>query len=209
MFEIQWLGVDAKDVEISTGTKRPVTTIKVENTPLKASIDALLIPGFWTSHQRHVDRAIDNYQPLISALKKLPTTTQVLGYCKAVCFMAASGRIGHQQATATWWLGDFVQTNFPNVNWQFSQTYLSKGQNRTASGLSGYLPIAQALIEENCGQDVLRDIIELMIIPKPEKASQPFAQIKLDDKLLREIYIWVQKTPAIELTISAIDRAKL
>lgn len=62
------------------------------------------------------------------------------------------------------------------------------------------------MIEENCGQDVLRDIIELMIIPKPEKASQPFAQIKLDDKLLREIYIWVQKTPAIELTISVLAK---
>jgi transcriptional regulator GlxA family with amidase domain len=57
------------------------------------------------------------------------------------------------------------------------------------------------------GQDVLRDIIEWMIIPKREKSAQPCTQIKritLDDKLLREIYVWVQKTPAIELTISVL-----
>ena len=179
LFTTQWLGIDGKDVAISTGSKTPVTTIKVENTLLNASIDALLIPGFWTDQQRDVDRAIDAYQPLISALKKLPLTTQVWGYCTAICVMAASGRIDHQQATATWWLADFVQNNYPTVDWSFSQTYIFEGNNRTASGLNGYLPIAQALIEERCGQDVLRDIIELIIIPKPEKSAQPFTQIKL------------------------------
>ena len=209
LFTTQWVGVDGKDVAISTGVKSPVMTMKVEGTLSNTSLDALLIPGFWTNHPRHVERAIDSYQPLISALKKLPATTQVWGYCTAVCVMAASGRIDHQRATATWWLADFVQNNYPTVNWSFSQTYTCEGQNRTASGLNGYLPIAQALIDEQCGQDVLRDIIELMIIPKPEKSAQPFTQIKLmklDDKLLRGIYIWVEKTPATELTISVLAK---
>jgi len=209
LFDTQWLGIDGKEVEISTGNKTPVTTIKVEGTLLNTPIDALLIPGFWTSHQRHVEQATGTYQPLISALKKLPATTQVWGYCSAICLMAASGRLNQQRATATWWLADFLQNNYPDVSWSFSQTTIFDGQNRTASGLNGYLPIAQALIEEQCGQDVLRDIIELMIIPKPEKSAQPFTQIKLiklDDKLLREIYIWVERAPATELTISELAK---
>ena len=207
LFQIQWLGIDDKDVEVSAGSKTPITTIKVAGTLLNTHSDALLIPGFWTSHQSHVERAINVYQPLISTLKRLPGTTQVWGYCTAVCFMAASGRIDNQQATATWWLADFVQKNYPSVDWRFTQTCIFEGQNCSASGLNGYLPIAQALIEEQCGQDILRDIIELMIMPKPEKSAQPFTQIKLmklDDKLLREIYVWVEKTPATELTISVL-----
>ena len=207
LFTTQWLGVNDEDVVITTGSKTPVMTMKVEGTLLNTSIDALLIPGFWTNAPRHVERALDAYTPLIFALKNLPTTTQVWGYCTAVCIMAASGRIDHQLATATWWLADFVENNYPTVDWSFSQTYIDESENRTASGLNGYLPIAQALIEEQCGQDVLRDVIELMIIPKPEKSAQPFTQIKLmnlDDKLLREIYIWVEKTPATEMTISIL-----
>ncbi len=207
LFTTQWLGIDDKDVAISTGGKAPVTSIKVQGTILSTPIDALLIPGFWTSHQHHVERALDAYKPLISALKKLPATTHVWGYCTAVNFMAASGRLDNQRATATWWLADFVQNNYPTVDWKFSQTYIVEDKNRTASGLNGYLPIAQALIEERCGQEVLRDIVELMIIPKPEKSAQPFTQIKLmnlDDKLLREIYVWVEKTQASELTISVL-----
>jgi hypothetical protein len=57
---------------------------------------------------------------------------------------------------------------------------------------------------------VLRDITDLMIIPKPEKMTQPFATIKLitlEDKLLREIFVWVQNTPATDLTLAALAGA--
>jgi len=207
LFTIQWLGIDEKPVPITAGSKMPITTIEVEGAFLNSSIDALLIPGFWTNDPRQVERKIDTYKPLISALKMLPTNTQLWGYCTAVCVMAASGRIDNQQATATWWLADFVQNSYPTIDWSFSQAYTCQGQNRTASGLNGYLPIAQALIEEKLGHEVLRDIIDLMIIPKPEKSVQPFTQIKLmklNDKLLKEIYIWVERTPATELTISIL-----
>lgn len=209
LFTSQWIGVDDEDVAITTGSKTPVMTMKVEGSLSNASIDALLIPGFWTNNPLHVPHAINGYKALISGLKHLPTTTDVWGYCTAVCIMAAAGRLDNQQATATWWLADFVENNYPAVNWRFSQTYTHVGQNRTASGLNGYLPIAQALIEEQCGQDVLRDIIELMIIPKPEKSIQPFTQIKLiklDDKLLRGIYIWAEKSPATAMTVSALSQ---
>jgi len=209
IFTTHWLGVNDKDVDLSTGSKKPIMTMKVEGTLLNTSVDALLIPGFWTNHPEHVEHAMDKYQPLITALNKLPITTQIWGYCTAVCFMAASGRLDHKLATVTWWLADFVQNNYPKVNWSFSQTYISEEQHRTASGLNGYLPIAQEFISEQCGHDVLRDIIELMMIPKSEKSSQPFTQIKLiklEDKLLREIYIWVEKTPATKLTISVLAK---
>jgi len=209
LFETLWIGIDEQDVSVTTGNKTPVTTLKVQGSLLSSPLDAVLIPGFWTNNQSHVERAIQAYNPMISALKNLPATTQVWGYCTAVCLMAASGRLDHQQATATWWLADFVQHNYPSVNWRFSQTSIFEAQNNTASGLNGYLPIAQALIEEICGQDVLRDIIELMIIPKPEKTAQPFTQIKLmnlEDKLLREVYVWVENTAATELTISVLAK---
>lgn len=209
LFTTHWLSCDDTDVAITTGGITSVVTMKVEGALLDTSVDALLIPGFWTNQQRHLERAIDAYQPLISVLKKLPIRTQLWGYCTAVCIMASAGRLEHQLATATWWLADYAQNKYPAVNWRFSQTHIFDNHNRTASGLNGYLPIAQSLIEEHCGQDILRDIIELMIMPKPEKSAQPFTQInliKLDNKLLRDIYIWVQKTPATGLTISLLAK---
>jgi transcriptional regulator GlxA family with amidase domain len=48
--------------------------------------------------------------------------------------MAASGRLDNQLATATWWIADFVQSNYPSVDWSVSQTYILEAKNRTASG---------------------------------------------------------------------------
>ncbi len=48
-----------------------------------------------------------------------------------------------------------------------------------------------------------------MLIPKPERTAQPFTQIKLidiQDKLLRQIYIWTEQTPACELNIAALAK---
>jgi len=208
-FNVIWVGQDRHNVSVSAGCKKVLTTIQVERALLDDPLDALVIPGFWTNHRQHVDRSLKDYDSLISKLKQVPSSTQVWGYCTAVCLMASSGRMDNQAATATWWLADFVHDKYPSIDWKFSQTVVSEQNHITASGLNGYLPIAQSLIEQRCGKDVLRDIVELMIIPKPETSAQPFAQVKLmtlEDRLLREIYVWVEKTPAANLTISELAR---
>lgn len=206
-FETKWIGVNQQNVAISTGGKKTITDIHVEGTLLDDDLEAILIPGFWTNHQQHVEQALNAYQPIVTSLKQLPAHTEIWSYCTAVCILAATGYLDQQPATATWWLADYAQSHSPKVAWNFSQTYVFHNRFATASGLNGYLPIAQALIEKNCGKEVLRDIIDLMILPKPETSAQPFKQIKLmtlEDKLLRTIFMWVEQTPASELNIKAL-----
>lgn len=209
-FEITWVGVDNSDVEVTAGGNKPVARMSVEASVLDAELDALVIPGFWTDRQSQLQKTLEHYTPIIQTLKRLPSNTQVWGYCTAVCMMAAAGRLKGQTATATWWLANFAQNNYTDVNWSFSRTYIIERYNITASGLNGYLPIAQTLIEKQCGNDVLKDIIDLMLMPKPEKSVQPFVQIKLmnmEDKLLRKVFMWVQQTPANQLSVSLLAKS--
>ena len=208
VFDVTWIGADLDDVPISTGGKTVVSTIKIGATILSEKLGAILIPGFWTNYQKHVDQTLKVNQKLILALKKLPASTKLWSYCTGVCLHAASGRLDNKIATATWWISDYVENNYSKVNWSFTQTCLFQTGSATASGLNGYLPIAQILIEKYCGNEVLKDIVELMILPKPETIAQPFKQIKLvklEDKLMRSIFIWVEKTPASELVLSALS----
>jgi len=209
VFNTRWVGVTRSDVDVTTGDKHPVARMAVAGTLLDEDLDAVLIPGFWTSRQGHVEQAIENYKPIIKNLKKLTGQTQVWGYCTAVCMMAESGRLKGRKATATWWLANFVQDRYSDIDWSFSQTFIQDQRNITASGLNGYLPIAQFLIEQQYGEDVLKDIIDLMLIPKPERSAQPFTQIRLIDiqeKLLRKIYVWAEQTPASQLNIAALAK---
>lgn len=207
VFDVSWIGVDLNDVPISTGGKNPVSFIKVSATILSDKLDAILIPGFWTNYQKHVEQTLKANQNLISGLEQLPTNTKLWSYCTGVCMHAESGRLDHKDATATWWISDYVENNYPKVNWSSTRTCLFQDNSATASGLNGYLPIAQAIIKKYCGNDAFKDIVELMILPKPETTAHPFKQIKLvkmEDKLLRSIFVWVEKTPASGLSLSAL-----
>ncbi|NMH65504.1 GlxA family transcriptional regulator [Shewanella salipaludis] len=176
----------------------------------KEGVDALLVPGFWASSTREVSAAIRGHRQLIQGLKQLPATTQLLAYCSGVCLLAETGKLDNRVATSTWWLADYLGVRFPGVQWHFSQTCLYRPGYASASGVNGYLPLAQALIGQQCGQDVLRDIIELMILPKPEPRSQPLAFMKLvsiEDKLIRSLILWVEQTQASQLNLSALAQA--
>lgn len=209
-FETMWVGADEKDVPVTIGSKDMKVTISPQSSLLDKSLDAILMPGFWTKGSEQIDLTFGTQKALLQELKQLPPETTVWAYCTSVCLLAESGRLDHQTATSTWWLAQHLQNKYHHVNWSFTQTCIFQGENATASGVNGYLPIAQELITRHCGQDVLRDIVDLMVVPKPENRSQPFQLfnlIQLDDKLMRKIYVWVESKPAKELTIGALARA--
>jgi len=77
VFNTRWVGVTRSDVDVTTGNIHPVARMAVAGTLLDKDLDAVLIPGFWTSRQGHVEQAIENYKPIIQNLKKLTGQTQV------------------------------------------------------------------------------------------------------------------------------------
>ena len=209
-FETLWVGTDLNAVPVTIGSKEVVVSISPVTILSDDLLDAILLPGFWTGGVRQMESILGNHKELQLALKQLPSATGVWAYCTSVCLLAESGRLNQQTATGTWWLADYLQKKYLHVSWNFTQSCTFQGKNSTASGVNGYLPIAQKLITQYCGQDILRDIIDLMVIPKPDNSSQPFQFIELmqlDDKLMQQIYVWVEANPAKELTIKALATA--
>lgn len=205
-FDVCWVGVDLSPVPLRMGGPAEIS-VTPELLLTDERLDTILLPGFWTSSKQDFILRFSEQQALLNGLRQLSPKTTVMAYCTAVCLVAETGRLNEHQATSTWWLGSFLQAQYPKVNWRFSQTSTFDQQGATASGVNGYLPIAQELIEQHCGQDVLRDIVELMVMPKPETTINPFQAINimgLDDKLMRHIYLWVEQTPATELLLKSL-----
>lgn len=206
-FNVHWCSVDGQPVGITAGGGSPVTDIKPDQALHKGIYDAVLVPGFWTTGSDNIATQIKSFKVIHEALAALPQQTKVLGYCTSVILLACSGLLDRRSATTTWWLSNFIHDTFPTVNWNLTQTCIYDNSTVTASGLNGYLPIAQSLIEEVYGENVLRDIIDLMVIPKPEKAAPVFNAVKLitlDQSLLRSICYWVESTPASKLNIRTL-----
>jgi len=208
-FESVWVGVDLNNVLVTTGSKAMTVSISPSTTLADHSLDAILLPGFWTQGIRQVAPLLNSKQALQRALNQMPSHIGIWAYCTSVCLLAASGRLNHQVATATWWLADYVQEHYPKVNWNFTQIFERQGKDATASGVNGYLPIAQALIAKHYSQDILRDIIDLMVVPKPNNNQrlQLIGLMQLEDRLMQKIYVWTENTPATELTIKSLAQA--
>jgi len=206
-FEIVWVGENKEALPITLGASATPLFIQIEETLGHESLDLLVLPGFWSGGSLKVESHLAKQEAIIQALGKLQSTQPVWTYCTGACLLAASGKLDGNQATSTWWLANYLRQTYPSVTWRFNQTSILNQQHATASGVNGYLLFAQSLIESHCGVDVWRDITDVMVIARPDKTAQPFNQISmmnLNDKLMGQIFIWVENTAAIDLSLQSL-----
>lgn len=204
-FELCWVALDREAVDCAQGMR-----LNPQSPLAEAQCDAVLVPGLWADSESMLSQALAANRALIRVLGRLPRSVQLWSYCTGVSLLAQSGRLDGQGATATWWLARELLGRFPRVDWQFEQTLLRTPASATASGVSGYLPIARALIEEQLGAAVYREIAQLLVLPRPEAGTPVFRSLGLmeqSDPLLRRLQLLVEKWPARQLGVRRLADA--
>jgi len=174
----------------------------------EGALDALLVPGFWGQSLAQAAHTLEASTALIALLAALPRRVQLWSYCTGVCLAAGTGRLDKHAATITWWLADFAATSFPKVRWQFERTLAFNERTATASGVNGYLPIVQALVEAKLGKEAYRELTRLMVLPRPEESTHiAFHMLDLieqQDGLLRKLHLVVEQLAASEATLTRV-----
>lgn len=169
-------------------------------------LDALLVPGFWAESGQQVEQMLAANQTLIRRLGN-SRGLYLWSYCTGVCLLAASGRLDGQAATVTWWLVEAMTQAFPRVHWQSERSCIIDGALASASGVSGYLPIAQALIAARLNAATARDLNRLMVLPRPVQPHQAFRAMNLIEQsspLLRRLHRLVEQLPAEQVTVARL-----
>lgn len=198
VFELIWVAADLEPVRCSHGN-----VLSPQQRLGDQLLDALLVPGLWGNDD--ISTLVDQHQELIAAIGRLGANTALWSYCTGVSLIAATGRLNGHQATITWWMAEAAHELFPKVDWQLRQTCVFDDRFYTASGATGYLPICLEIIEKELGEQVMREITKFMVLPRPERGYLPFQSVDLvymEDKLMRRIFLWVEKTPARQLVVA-------
>lgn len=202
LFQTHFVALRAGTVECAHGV-----SVAVAETLDHTSVDAVLLPGFWAESARHVDDTIAANASLISALSLRPAKRQLWSYCSGVGLLAASGQLNGQAATVTWWLADAMAQRYKRVNWQIERTCIMNDRTATASGVNGYLPIAQALIERHVSAAVLRDLVKLMVLPRPAQTHGTFQAMSLIEQsssLRRSLHALIEQLPADQIPVQRL-----
>lgn len=199
LFEARYVGVQSGSVTCAHGM-----VLSAPHGIAEITLDAVLIPGFWAESAQQVEAALAANGPLLKTLARLDKRCGIWSYCTGVSLAAASGRLHGEDATVTWWLADALLKRYPGIRWQSERSCIFNHRNATASGVNGYLPIAQTLIEQHLNPTAFHDLIRLMVLPRPTRAQDVFQSLSLIEQpseLLRRLHGIVQKLPADQLTV--------
>ncbi|KIH81878.1 GlxA family transcriptional regulator [Pseudomonas batumici] len=201
-FETVFVALQAGTVACAEGL-----SLLVSGSLAEADVDALLVAGFWAESSQQVEKVVGDNQALVSALSACSKQMQLWSYCTGVCLIAASGRLDGQASTVTWWLAGAMAQRYRKVNWQSERHCVINPLTATASGVNGYLPIAQALIERAIGEEMFHDLAKLMVLARPVQAHPAFAAMSLIEQsspLLRQLHRCVEKSPAEQITVQRL-----
>jgi len=212
VFETYWVGEQDMVRTPSKPSSPPIQALQI--TPqyqiTDLDLDALLLPGMWINSVKGLKETLASNHALIETLRALDKGIEVYSYCSSVSFLAHTKRLNKREATSTWWLANYLQQEFSDVDWKFNKTLITDKNYATASGVNGYLPIAMHLIESHYGEKVLRNVTKIMLLPRPETVQYPFQKVDilaLDDPLMRKIHYWVEEASAAELTLASLSSA--
>lgn len=202
LFETRYVALNAGAVECAHGV-----SLQAADSLAGGDLDAILVPGFWAESTQHVDATVTANAALAAALATRASQCQLWSYCTGVCLLAASGRLNGRAATVTWWLAEAMAQRHKKVKWQSEHNCIVNERTATACGVNGYLPIAQALIEQHVSPEAFRDLIKLMVLPRPAQphsAFQAMSLIEQSGKLLRQLHALVEQLPAEQLTVQRL-----
>lgn len=202
VFEPHYVSVEPAEVVCPQGLSLHAT-----HALEKTALDAVLVPGFWAESATQIEHVLDASGALIRGLATFDRSKRLWGYCTGVCLLAASGKLNGQPATVTWWAAETMERHYGKVLWQVERSCIVNTRTATASGVSGYLPIAQALIAQHVSAEVLHDLIALMVLPRPDPTHEAFRAMSLVEQaspVLRRLHDLVRRLPAESITVTCL-----
>ncbi|WP_409303395.1 GlxA family transcriptional regulator [Pseudomonas sp. KCJK8993] len=205
LFETHYVSTQRGTVECAHGLK-----LSASHCICELTLDAILIPGFWAESVSQAEAAVIANRELVRAIARIGKDCKVWSYCTGVILAAAAGRLAGEEATATWWLADTLLKRYSGTRWQMEKHCIFNERTATASGVNGYLPIAQALLETHVSQTALHDLIRLMVLPRPTQTHDAFQSLSLIEQpgeILRRMHTLVHSLPAEQITVQKLADA--
>lgn len=93
-----------------------------------------------------------------------PQARRVVSICGAAMLLAEAGLLDGRRATSHWRLLDTLQASYPRVQVEGGPLYIQDGPIWTSGGVSSGFDLTLALVEEDFGFSVARDIAQDMVM---------------------------------------------
>jgi transcriptional regulator GlxA family with amidase domain len=154
-YRLMFASVDGQDVTTSIGTRLAVSGRVAD----VKSADTVLVAG----GDKLVGRPIDS--ALVDAVKNLPPRTRRLAsICTGSFILAKAGLLAGRRATTHWRHAGLLARGYPNVTVEPDAIFVRDGNLYTSAGVSAGIDLALALVEEDYGAELVREVARSLVV---------------------------------------------
>ena len=138
-----------------------------------------------------------------------PHARRIASICGGALLLAQTGLLNGRSATTHWRLLDTLQTAFPEVNVEGGPLYIQDGNIWTSGGVSSGFDLTLALVEEDYGFSLARDIAQdfVMYLRRPGGQMQ-FSRFNLmqtsSSGPINELLTWILDNITADLCVEKL-----
>lgn len=164
--------------------------------------DTLMITGRGLSEEE--DIAVADW-----VRRAAPTTRRIVSVCAGALILARTGLLDGRRATTHWRLLETLQSRFPRLNVEKGPIYVRDGAIWTSAGASSGFDLTLALVEEDHGFTLARDVAQdlVMYLRRPGGQSQ-FSRHLLNQARkpgpIRDLQAWVLDNLEQDLSVERL-----
>lgn len=200
-------------VEVAALRKGPVetpggvllqATVALER--VRGPVDTLMVPGGM------VTMLPDTEPKLLSHVRELARRSRrVASVCTGSFLLARAGLLDGKRATTHWLACEQLQQQHPRCDVQPDSIYLRDGRIWTSAGVTSGIDLALAMVEEDLGAKVARQVARLLVVYFRRPGGQSQFSVQMASQWasrapVRDVQEWLPEHLQEDLSVEALAK---
>ncbi|WP_066698622.1 GlxA family transcriptional regulator [Sphingobium amiense] len=125
--------------------------------------------------------------------------------CSGAFLLAAAGVLEGRRVTTHWRLADELQKRYPQLKVEVDRIYVRDGSIWTSGGVSAGIDLALALIADDLGEQVARQVAQDMVVyyrrPGGQSQFSALAELSGEESIFSSLLEWIRSHLSERLTV--------
>lgn len=203
-YELRFLSIDGQPTRSSSGLI--METVAVDDGPM---LHTLIVVG------GRGRKMVEECPRTIGSLRQLAgQTSRVCSICSGAFVLASAGLLAKRRVTTHWSLAAELQSRYETMRVEADRVYVRDGIYWTSAGVSAGIDLALALISEDLGDSVGRQVARKMVVyyrrPGGQSQFSILAELGGDETAFSRLLEWMRVNLSEHLTVEQLaDRASM
>jgi transcriptional regulator GlxA family with amidase domain len=176
--------------------------VKLSAAPLTdGPLDTVMISG------GEIIRSMDALREILAWLRGIKAR-RITSVCSGAFILAEAGFLDGRKATTHWSNSHDFQRPYPKIDLDADRIFVRDGHVWTSAGITTGIDLALALIEEDLGPAIARQVAQQLVVyqRRPGGQSQFSALVELGGRTGRfaEMIMWMRERLAEQLTVERL-----